>query len=275
MFDVRLGDSEINDQRSTINNLDLSRYAKQTSLKDFGVEGQWSLLKSRVLIVGVGGLGSWVSELLARAGVGFIRIVDDDSVEITNIHRQAMYTESDAAARRLKIEAAGQQLREINSSVAVETVYGRMDRLTAEKLMQDVDVVVDGTDNFETRFILNDCAMKLSKPWVFAGVLGTKAQMMTIVPGKTPCLRCLMDAPPTCDGGQCCCHSGVLGVAVAIAASFEATEALKILSGHSERINPYLLVFDIWENTIKQIDVSAPRADCPCCVRKEFEFLEP
>jgi adenylyltransferase/sulfurtransferase len=139
-----------------------------------------------------------------------------------------------------------------------------------------VDVIVDGTDNFETRFILNDCAMKLSKPWVFAGVLGTKAQMMTVVPGKTPCLRCLMDAPPSCDGGNCRCGpGGVLGAAVAIAASFEATEAIKILSGHVDRINPYLLVFDVWTNSIKQIDVSTPRVDCPCCVHKDFEFLEP
>lgn len=267
-FDFRFGDPAISNQ-------DLSRYAKQTSLTTFGIESQESLLKGSVLVVGVGGLGSWVAELLVRAGVGRIRLVDDDSVEITNIHRQAMYTESDADSRRLKIEAAGQRLREINSSTHIETIYSRMDRLTAEKLMHDVDVVVDGTDNFETRFILNDCAMKLSKPWVFAGVLGTKAQMMTVVPGRTPCLRCLMDAPPSCDGGQCCCQSGVLGVAVAIAAAFEATEAIKILAGQMERINPYLLVFDVWTNSIKQIDVSTPRADCPCCVRKDFEFLEP
>ena len=252
------------------------RYARQTSLKDFGVGGQESLRKGRVLVVGVGGLGSWVAELLVRAGVGHVRLVDDDCVELTNIHRQALYTESDAGARRLKIEAAGKRLREINSAVEIEMIYGRMDRLTAEKLMYDMDVVVDGTDNFETRFILNDCAMKLSKPWVFAGVSGTKAQMMTVVPGKTPCLRCLMDAPPGCDGGNCHCGpGGVLGVAVAIAASFEATEALKILSGHMEQINPYLLVFDIWSNSIKQIDVSTPRADCPCCVHKDFEYLEP
>jgi adenylyltransferase/sulfurtransferase len=270
-----LGDSEIDDQQSTIDNRDLSRYSKQTSLKDFGVEGQWSLLKGSALVVGVGGLGSWVSELLVRAGVGRIRLVDDDSVEVGNIHRQAMYTEGDADAHRLKIDAAAERLREINSTVEVETVYARMDRLTAEKLMQGVDVVVDGTDNFETRFILNDCAMKLAKPWVFAGVMGTKAQVMTIVPGKTPCLRCLMDSPPACDGGGGCCHTGVLGMAVAIAASFEAAEALKILSGHPERINPHLLVFDVWDNSIKQIDVSTARVDCPCCVRKDFEFLEP
>jgi len=254
---------------------DFSRYAKQTSLNAFGIESQESLLRSRVLVVGVGGLGSWVAELLVRAGVGHIRLVDDDSVELSNIHRQAMYTESDAAAHKLKIAAAGQRLREINSGAEVEMVYSRVDRLTAENLMRDVDVVVDGTDNFETRFVLNDCAMKLSKPWVFAGVLGTKAQIMTIIPGKTPCLRCLMDAPPTCDGGQCCCQSGVLGVAVAVAASFEAAEALKVLSGHADRINPYLLVFDLWGNTVKQIDVSEPRADCPCCVHRNFEFLEP
>ena len=254
---------------------DLSRYAKQTSLNTFGIEGQESLLRSSVLVVGVGGLGSWVAELLARAGVGHIRLVDDDSVELSNIHRQALYTESDASARNLKIAAAGQRLREINSDIEVEMIYSRLDRLTAEKLMQDMDVVVDGTDNFETRFVLNDCAMKLSKPWVFAGVLGTKAQIMTIIPGRTPCLRCLMDTPPTCDGGQCCCQSGVLGVAVTVAASFEAAEALKILAGHPECINPYLLVFDLWNNTVKQIGVSPPRADCPCCVHRDFEFLEP
>jgi len=254
---------------------DLSRYAKQTSLSTFGVESQESLLRSRVLIVGVGGLGSWVAELLARAGVGHVRLVDDDSVELSNIHRQAMYSESDAAGRRLKIEAAGQRLRDINSDTEVETIYSRLDRFTAEKLMQDVDVVVDGTDNFETRFILNDCAMKLSRPWVFTGVLGTKAQIMTIIPRQTPCLRCLMDAPPSCEGEPCCCQSGVLGVAVAVAASFEAAEALKILSGHADRINRCLLVFDLWNNTVKQIDVSPPRADCPCCAHRNFEFLEP
>ena len=226
------------------------------------------------MVVGVGGLGSWVSELLVRAGVGRIRLADDDYVELTNIHRQAMYTESDAAARKLKIDAAAHRLREINCRVQIETFRTRMDRLTAERLMQDVDVVVDGTDNFETRFILNDCAMKLSKPWVFAGILGTRAQMMTVVPGKTPCLRCLMDAPPACTDGAFRRPGAVLGAAVAVAASFEATEAVKILSGHVDRINPYLLVFDVWSNFIRQIDVSTPRADCPCCVRKRFEFLD-
>jgi len=255
-----------------MNRPDLSRYARHTSIESFGVEGQERLLTSSVLVVGMGGLGSWVSELLVRAGVGRIRLVDDDSVEISNIHRQAMYTESDATAGRLKIDAAAQRLREINSNVKVETARARMDKLTAEELMQDLDVVVDGTDNFESRFILNDSAIKLSKPWVFAGIMGTKAQVMTIVPGRTPCLRCLMDAPPVRQDDR---PRPVLGVAVAVTASLEATEALKILSGHLDRINPHLLVFDVWGNTIKQMDVSPPRADCPCCVHRRFDFLAP
>jgi molybdopterin/thiamine biosynthesis adenylyltransferase len=251
---------------------DLSRYVRQTGFKPFGLEGQEALVKSSALIVGIGGLGSWVAELLVRAGVGRVRLVDNDRVEIANIHRQSLYTEADAAARSLKIAAAAQRLRQINSGARIETICSRLDQSTAESLMQDMDVIVDGMDNFESRLIVNDCAVKLSKPWVFAGVLGMEAQVMTIVPGKTPCLRCLMDAPPAPQGDGS--GRGVLGVAVAVTAAFEASEALKVLSGHLDRANRCLLVFDLWENTIRQIDVSTPRADCPCCVHRRFEFLD-
>jgi molybdopterin/thiamine biosynthesis adenylyltransferase len=252
---------------------DLSRYVKQTMFEPFGAAGQEALVKSSVLVVGIGGLGSWAAELLVRAGVGRIRLVDDDRVEIANLHRQSLYAEADAKAGIPKVAAAAQRLRQINSGVKVETVCARLDRSTAESLMQDMEVVVDGTDNFESRFILNDCAVKLSKPWVFAGILGTKAQVMTIVPGRTACLRCLMDAPPPPEGDGS--PRGVLGVAVAATAAFEASEALKILSGRLDTINPHLTVFDLWDNTIRQVDVPAPRADCPCCVHRHFEFLEP
>ncbi len=251
---------------------DLSRYAKQTVFKPFGVEGQKALLKSSVLVVGIGGLGSWAAELLVRAGVGRIRLVDDDHVEISNIHRQSLYTQADAEARALKVEAAAQRLRQINSGAEVETVCSRLDKRMAESLMQDMDVIVDGMDNFESRFIVNDCAVKLAKPWVFAGVLGAKAQVMTIVPGRTACLRCLMDTPPAPEGD--CTQHGVLGAAVAATAAFEACEALKVLSGHLDHANPHLLVLDLWNNTIKQIDASAPRTDCPCCMQKRFDFLD-
>lgn len=252
---------------------DGSRYVRQTGFVPFGLEGQQSLVNSSALIVGVGGLGSWAAELLVRAGVGRIRLVDNDRVELANIHRQSLYTEADAEARSLKIASAAQRLSRINSGVEVETVCARLDRLTAERLMQDMDVIVDGMDNFESRFIVNDWAVKMSKPWIFAGVLGMSAQVMTIVPGKTPCLRCLMDAPPAPEGDGA--PRPVLGMTVAMTAAFEASEAMKVLSGHLDRVNRGLLVFDLWENTIRQIDVSTPRADCPCCVHKRFEFLDP
>jgi molybdopterin/thiamine biosynthesis adenylyltransferase len=250
---------------------DLSRYVRQMVFQPFGVEGQEALLQSSVLVVGIGGLGSWVAELLVRAGVGRIRLVDDDRVEIANIHRQSLYTEADAEARNFKVVAAARRLHQINSHTEVETVCSRLDKRTAEGLMQDMDVIADGTDNFESRFILNDCAVKLSKPWVFAGVLGAKAQVMTIVPGRTACLRCLMDAPPAPEDDPS--HRPVLGVAVAMTAAFEASEALKILSGRLDSVNPRLTVFDLWGNAVKQVDVSPPRADCPCCIQKRFEFL--
>ena len=259
-----------------MNNQDLSRYARQISFKPFGEEGQRRLAGNSALIVGVGGLGSWVAELLVRAGLGRLRLVDDDYVDLTNIHRQSLFTEKDAKERTLKINAAANHLREINSNCEIETVFARIDRLTADRLTEGVDVIIDGTDNFPARFILNDCAIKKSKPWIFAGVLGTEAQVMAIIPGRTPCLRCLLDSPPACNG-QTCRQAGVLGPAVAMVAAFEASEALKILSGNSDKAGQCLLVFDVWNNVVKQIDVSKlnKNADCPCCVHKNFEFLEP
>ena len=257
-------------------NQDLSRYARQISFKPLGVEGQQRLADGSALIVGIGGLGSWAAELLVRAGVGRIRLVDDDCVDLTNIHRQSLYTEKDANEHTLKITAAANHLREINSNCTIETVFARMDRLTAEKMVEDIDVIVDGTDNFPARFIINDCAIKKSKPWVFAGILGTEAQVMTIIPGRTPCLRCLLNSPPECNN-QTCRQSGVLGPAVAMIAAFEASEALKILSGNADKAGQSLLKLDLWETIIKQIDVSklTQNADCPCCAHRNFEFLEP
>jgi molybdopterin-synthase adenylyltransferase len=257
-------------------NQDFSRYARQIIFKPFGEQGQRRLADSSALIAGVGGLGSWVAELLVRAGVGRLRLVDDDSVELTNIHRQSLFTEKDANERTLKVNAAANHLREINSDCEIETVVARIDRLTANRLTEGVDVIIDGTDNFPARFILNDCAIKKSTPWVFAGVLGAEAQVMAIIPGKTPCLRCMLDSPPACDG-QTCRQTGVLGPLVAMTAALEASEAIKILSGNIDKAGQSLLVFDIWNNIVKQIDVSklGKKSDCPCCVHKNFEFIEP
>lgn len=174
----------------------LLRYSRQIVFRDLGLEGQRKLMSGRVLVVGAGGLGTWAAELLTRAGVGLLRLADDDKVDLTNIHRQGLYDESDAEASKPKVQAAAERLARINAGAAIETINTRLERTNIDSLAGDVDVILDGTDNFATRFLINDYAVKYGKPWIFAGVVGAEGQMMTIVPGRTPCLRCIMDSPP-------------------------------------------------------------------------------
>ena len=255
----------------------LARYRRQVAFHALGVDGQRALMGGRVLIVGVGGLGSWAGELLARAGVGFLRLVDDDSVDLTNLHRQGLYDETDARESLPKVEAAAKRLHRISETVRVEAVPARAQANNIEALVEDVDVILDGTDNFATRFLINDVAVKLGRPWVFAGVVGTEAQTMTVVPGRTPCLRCILKSPPPPCVDPNCRSFGVLGPCVTAVSSFQALEAMKILAGRIEQISPYLTKFDMWTNTLQRIDITnAPEAeDCPCCKDNEFEFLEP
>ena len=241
-----------------------------------GPAGQAALRAGRVLVVGVGGLGSWTAELLARAGVGLLRLVDGDAVDLTNLHRQSLYDESDAAAGAAKVQAARRRLGRINAGVAVQAVPRRLGRDNALALAADVDLIVDGTDNWATRLLLNDLAVKLHRPWIFAGVVGAEAQTMTVLPGRSACLRCIMDAPPprcqdpTCDG------FGVLGPAVSAIASFQAAEAIKVLAGRLDQVSPYLTKIDLWANSLRRIDVSAARdPQCACCGRGDLEYLEP
>ena len=255
----------------------LGRYQRQAAFEGLGPDGQRALSAGRVLIVGAGGLGSWTAELLARAGVGFLRLADADRVDLTNLHRQAMYDESDAAAGTAKVRAAAEHLRRINRTVRVELIERRLERDNAESLSADVDVIVDGTDNFATRFLLNDVAIKLRRPWVFGGVVGTQGQTMTIVPGRTRCLRCVLDVPPpSCQDPRCSDH-GVLGPAVAAVAAIQAAEAVKILSGRMDDISGYLVKIDTWTNQWQRIGGpgAAARPGCPCCGQRDFEFLEP
>lgn len=254
----------------------LDRYQRQTAFAPLGVKGQAALSAGRALVVGVGGLGTWTAELLARAGVGFLRLVDADKVDLTNIHRQGLYDEADAGAGAFKVHAAAARIKRINGTVAVETVAARLGADNIETLAGDVGVILDGTDNFQTRFVINDYAVKTARPWIFAGVVGAEAQTMTIVPGRTPCLRCIHESPaplcvePTCRG------AGVLGAAVAAIAAIQAMEAIKVLSGRIETISPYLTKLDLWTNTIQRIDVSVAAANvaCPCCKGRRFEFLQ-
>jgi len=254
-----------------------ARYQRQVIYPPLGAQGQRALAQGRVLIVGVGGLGSWAADLLVRGGVGYLRLVDDDKVDLTNLHRQDLFTERDASLGRYKVDAAKDRLARINGSATVEAVVDRLGPGNIAKLAKDIDVILDGTDNFGARFVINDFAVKTGRPWVFAGVVGAEAQTMTIVPGKTPCLRCVFDSPPPPCLDPTCRSVGVLGPAVANVAAIEALEAIKLLAGKAESVSPYLLKMDLWTNQLQRIDVAAAAANlnCPCCKQRHFEYLEP
>jgi adenylyltransferase/sulfurtransferase len=239
-----------------------------------GQEGQRRLLASRALVVGCGALGSVIANTLARAGVGKLRIVDRDFLELNNLQRQVLYDEDDIVAGLPKAIAAQNRLRRINSEIEIEAQVADVDHTNIERLLTGVDCLVDGTDNFETRFLLNDAAIKLGVPWVYGGCLGAEGQSLTILPGQTPCLRCLMPDPPPPGSTPTCDSAGILAMIIGVIASIESSEALKILSGHAEAINRKWLVMDLWDNTLRQIKLDgAKAADCPCCVRREFPWL--
>jgi len=253
------------------------RYDRQIAFAGLGPDGQRSLRAGCALIVGAGGLGSWSAELLGRAGVGHLRLVDDDRADMTNLHRQAMYDQADADAAVTKVAAARRRLERINADVTVEAIATRLSAGNIAALADGADVILDGTDNFPTRFIINDYAVKMSIPWIFAGVVCAEAQTMTVVPPRTPCLRCVYDSPPPPCVDPSCRGAGVLGPAVAAIAAVQAAEAVKILSGAGETVSPYLLKLDLWDNTIQRIDAadSCAETECRCCKHKDFEFLDP
>ncbi|MGA2266379.1 MAG: HesA/MoeB/ThiF family protein [Phycisphaerae bacterium] len=254
---------------------DLARFQRQTVYAPLGLEGQKRLAASGVLIVGVGGLGSWLAELLARAGVGRLRLADDDKVDLTNIHRQGLYDEQDAAAAAPKVQAAAARLAKIHSRCTIEPHAVRLDRGNIAALAEGVQLVLDGTDNFATRFLLNDYCVKARLPWVFAGVVGAEGQVLAIPAGGRPCLRCVYDQPPPPCADPSCRAAGVLGPAVAALAALQAMEAVKILSGHAEQVSPYLTKLDLWTNSIQRIDAAgAAAANCPCCRQGVYEFLD-
>ena len=251
------------------------RYARQSLFAPLGEAGQERLREARVLVCGCGALGSVIANTLVRAGVGHVRIVDRDFLELNNLQRQVLYDEEDVAAGLPKAIAARNKLQRINSQVDVEAIVADVDFRSLPSLMSDVEVVVDGTDNFETRFLLNDASVSTGIPWIYGGCIGSEGQTMTVIPGKTACLRCLMrDLPPpgttpTCD------TAGVLGPIVNVIASYESCEAIKILSGNEVAISRSLSVFEMWENRVRQISLDALResSDCPTCQKRQFPWL--
>lgn len=252
------------------------RYSRQWRFPPLGEEGQRRLMASRVTICGCGALGTVLANHLVRAGVGAIRVVDRDFIEIHNLQRQILFDEQDVVDNLPKAEAAARKLRRINSTVSIEPVVTDIDHTNILNLVADADLILDGTDNFETRYLINDAAVKLGKPWVFGGVIGSEGQSMTILPGLTPCLRCVIESSPPPGMTPTCETAGVLGPAVAVVASFEAVEALKILSGKLDAVNRDLITVDLWDWAFRRLKIASllGKVDCPCCQRRTFEWLD-
>jgi adenylyltransferase/sulfurtransferase len=254
----------------------LERYSRQMRFYGIGEEGQRRLLRSRVTLCGCGALGTVLANALVRGGVGHLRLVDRDFIETSNLQRQVLFDEHDVAENLPKAEAAARKLGAINSSVYVEPVVTDIDRTNVLDLVHDADLILDGTDNFEVRYLINDAAVKLNKPWVYGGCIGSHGQTMTILPGQTPCLRCVFEAAPAPGEAGTCETAGVLGPIVNVVASLQAAEAFKILAGRTEQINRDLIYLDVWDNVQRRIKI-APllgKVDCPCCRRRRFEWLD-
>lgn len=250
------------------------RYIRQIQYSNFGTDAQQRLLKSRVLICGCGALGTTLANHLVRAGVGFVRLVDRDVVDVVNLHRQILFDEADAAQAVPKAVAAGQHLKRVNSQVSVESVVADVGPNNVQQLASDVDLILDGSDNFETRFLLNDFSLKQGIPWISAACLGTQGQVFTIIPGETPCLRCLIPEPPPPGSIPTCESAGIFGPVVGVVASIQAMEAIKILAGKWDAVVKDLIAINLWPFRIHQIAVNRLKEQpCPACHLGQYDYL--
>ncbi len=256
------------------NNKLYDRYSRQILIKEIGQKGQEKLNESSVLIAGCGGLGTVLANNMARIGVKHVRIIDRDYIELNNLPRQILFDEEDMKKRTPKAIAAANRLRLINSGTEIEPIVGEINSKNIEELMKGVDVVLDGTDNFETRFLINDASIKFGIPWVYAGVVSTVGMSFPILPGKTPCFKCFINEVPAQGTTPTNATAGVLGMAVNITASIEATEALKILIGDYDSLIKKLFYFDVWHGTWKYITLKKSEKSCSVCDERHFEFLE-
>lgn len=273
-------------------NEDLSRYHRQMLLPGFGEDGQRRLASATAVVLGCGALGTVASDMLARAGVGRLVVIDRDFVETTNLQRQVLFDESDVAEALPKAEAAKRKLARINSRIEVTAIVDDLNAGNIERHAAGADILVDGLDNFETRYLANDYAVKHGVPYMYGGAVGTTGAALAILPhtergdapwerlpggGKaTPCLRCLFEEAPPPGTMPTCDTVGVLGPAVGIVANFEAAEALKVLTGQLERVTSTMLSFDLGTGSLMQLKVARAyeSGDCPCCKHRRFDYLD-
>ena len=259
----------------------MARYARQVIYPGIGESGQRALLAAHVTLIGVGATGSVLANHLARAGVGHLRLVDRDFVELNNLQRQLVYDEDDVAQVLPKAVAIARKLRRINSTIAIDDLVADVNATNIAGLIADADVVLDGTDNFATRYLINDACVKSGKPWVYSGVLATYGMSMTIRPGITPCLRCVMGELPAPGTVPTCDTAGIIGPIVTLLGSVAAAEAIKLIlaaadpapAGTPPELNTGMIHIDLWDHTYEKFDLGGPRPDCPACGGRRFEFL--
>jgi molybdopterin-synthase adenylyltransferase len=250
------------------------RYSRQILFPEIGKAGQQRLSSARVLLVGCGALGAAHAEMLARAGVGHLKIVDRDFVEFTNLQRQTLFRESDAAERLPKAIAAKSRIAEINSEIEVEAIIADVNNSNIESLLDGCDLVLDGTDNFQVRYLLNDACVKHLKTWIYGAAVSSYGTTMTIIPGETPCLRCIFDEMPDAGSAPTCDTAGVIMPIIATVSATQVAEALKILVGDAASLHRSLLQFDMWANDRQRIKLRDPNPDCKTCGQHIFEFLD-
>ena len=250
----------------------VDRYSRQTVLPLIGERGQERLQQSTVLVVGCGALGTVTASSLVRAGVGRVRIVDRDFIEYHNLQRQVLFDEDDVRDQVPKAKAAERYLRKVNSSVVVEGIVEDVNYTNIQRLMQGADLIVDGLDNLETRYLINDASLKYGVPWVYGAAIATYGMTMTIIPGETPCLRCVFPSLPGPGLTLTCDTAGVITATPMAVASLQFVEVIKILTGDRDSINRSLILMDVWDGTLDRFAVHRS-AECPSC-HGRYEFLE-
>ncbi len=247
------------------------RYSRQIRFPGIGEQGQRKFAAARVTIVGCGALGSFQAEALARAGCGFLRVIDRDYVELSNLQRQFLFDESDAEQALPKAIAASRRISEINSTISVDPVVADLTAPNIEDLLEGADLILDATDNFETRYLINDYAVRGGVPWIYGAAVGSYGLEFAIFPGRTACLKCVYPTPPS--GPQPTCETaGVLGPVTSVIAALQVADAMKILVGAD--IEARLTTVDVWSGPIRQIAIPARDPDCLCCARREFVHLD-
>lgn len=248
------------------------RYSRQELFAGIGARGQARIRGARVLVAGAGALGSMLAETLARAGVAALTVVDRDYVEASNLQRQSLYTEADVASGLPKAVAAEARLRAVNSEVTVRGVVADINPRNAAGLFASHDLVVDGTDNFETRFLINDVCIRTGVPWVYGACVGSYGIVLAVRPGETPCLRCLLEELPAPGSAETCDTAGVIAPIVQVVAGVQGAEALKLLAGAADRLLPGYLLADVWSGDFTVVSLAGRAPSCPACTAARFEY---